>query len=59
MILLHMLDPEGTAQRKSRKLKQRIYRNKVAYVTKSNSNTIKFPLCRGQTFCGTVMGMIN
>ena len=32
MVMLALIDPDGTAQRKSRRLKRRLYRNKVLYV---------------------------
>jgi len=32
MVLLALMDPAGTAQRKTRRLKRRIYRNKVQLV---------------------------
>ena len=63
MMLLALLDPDGTSQRCSRKLKRRIYRSKVnqnMQVVVVNIILYK-PIftCRGQTLPGIVMAMIN
>ena len=52
MMLLALLDPEGTKQRRTKRLKRRIYRSKVI-------KCISYFDYRDQTLLGTVMDMIN
>ena len=57
MILLALLDPKGTAQRKSRKLNRRVYRSKV-YIF-CFENNLACLIYRDPIMYGTVMEWIN
>ena len=62
MVLLGLMDPQGTKQRKSKRLKRRICRSKVAIIIiiitiiQSWANNKNY---RGQISCGIVMATIN
>ena len=61
MILQSVVDPDGAQIRKSRRLKRRLYKNKIG-VTKKYRSSLLLPLpilCRVQTMFDMLMVMTN
>ena len=59
-MLMSLLDSEGVQRRRQRRLKRRVYQNKVTYgTTVIISPKIFVNIYRDQILCGTLMDMTN